>query len=463
MMNLRILLLLLAVPAMVACSATATAPEDAIVVKGRYFDGHDRIVENGEIVVHQDRIHCAGAAGHCATGNAARVVHVSEGTLLPGLVDLHVHSRPHYLGFFPAAGVTTIRDANNTLEMIEHLKGKPGAPRVLASGPLLDGEASVIKGMSETPGFPGEEPWETIMPVLIETPDQARSAVRELASRGVDVIKLYEQLPEDAYTAATAEAQRLGIPVMTDLGLAGTRGLTDASVDVLQAARAGAGSIEHLGGFALAYERLGGDPRAEALDDGLLDKLVDEFANTGAAVVPTLTNTVHFILQKEADLAGIPMAAEAATIFGGWWGQLFNGSQDERSHERKLIDYRFARALLPRLVERGVMVGVGSDTPASPFTVPGGGVHQEMAYLVEFGLTERQALQAATGTAGRIIGDESIGVIRSGARADLLAIEGNPFENIHASRNLQWVMINGDLHAMEALRKAAAADMPESD
>ncbi len=435
-------------------SADPAPTASSLTLVGPYFDGLGEVVEQGVVVVEAGRIRCAGAADRCRPRPGGRVITVDDGLILPGLIDLHVHARAHYLRAFPAAGVTTLRDANNTLETIAQLRAQTGAPRIVAAGPMLDGEGSVVAGMSETAAAPGGQPWERIMPVLVTEPGQARAAVEALAERGVGVIKLYEQLPPDAFLAATATARRLGLPVMADLGIASTRGLTAATVDALEAARAGVTTVEHLSGFALAYRNRGGDPYAEVLDEALLDRLADEFAATGTAVVPTLTNTVHALVTEPPDLAGIPGSVSAERNLGGWWQQLFATYQREDLQQRSRLDGRFARALLPRLAARGVPVGAGTDTPAAPFTVPGGGLHQELEYLVEFGLSPRQALVAATGGAAALLGRDDVGVIRDGAVADLVVVKGNPLTDITHTRSLSWVVMGGEPQRAAELARA---------
>lgn len=432
--------------ALCAASASPAPAAASLTLIGPYFDGLGDVVGQGVVVVEAGRIRCAGATGRCRPDRGGRVITVDDGLILPGLIDLHVHARSHYLRAFPAAGVTTLRDANNTLETIARLEAQTGAPRIVAAGPMLDGEGSVVAGMSETAAAPGGQPWERIMPVLVTEPGQASAAVAALADRGVGVIKLYEQLPPDAFLTATATARRLGLPVMADLGVAGTRGLTAATVDALEAARAGVTTIEHLSGFALAYRNRGGDPHAENLDEALLDRLADEFRATGAAVVPTLTNTVHALASEPPDLVGIPVSAFAERTLGGWWQQLFATHQREDLRQRSRVDGRFARALLPRLAARGVPIGAGTDTPAAPFTVPGGGLHQELEYLVEFGLSPRQALVAATGGAAALLGRQDLGVIRDGAVADLVVVKGKPLADITHTRRLVWVVMGGEPH-----------------
>lgn len=419
------------------------APAASVVIEGRFFDGFGDLVEKGEIVIAEGRIKCAARKGRCRTPRNAERVKVEDGTILPGLVDLHVHARQHYIGAFVPAGVTSIRDANNQLQTIAALRADPNAPRIFASGPMLDGETSVIISMSDTAGRPGEQPWDVIMPVLIASQEDARNAVGALKERNVDVIKLYEQLPPEAYRAGIDAARRAELPTMTDLGLATTRGLSGAQVDALQAAEWGVSSIEHLSGVALAYQRLGGDPLSAELDGSLLDQIADRLAASGVAVVPTTANAVHFAAAEPIDVADVPMADIFEPMMAGWWRHLHDHATSEKNRPAELAEHRLQREMLPRLAARGVTIGVGTDTPAAPYTVAGGGVHQELSYLVEFGLSLKDALRAATGDAARILGRDDIGVIRKGAVADLIAVGGDPFKDIRASRHLLWVMFKG--------------------
>ncbi len=468
---LPVLLVALAAGTGCANHEPASAPPGSVAFVGDFFDGHGTVTRHGVVVIDGGTIHCAGTAPECSVAGADRVIRVEDGMILPGLIDLHVHARPHFIGAFPAAGVTTVRDANNTLATLRALRHHPDAPRILAAGPMLDGPESVLNGMSETEGYPGEQPWDSIMPVLVGTADDAREAVRALGARHVDVIKLYEQLPPEAYATAVQEAHALGLPVMTDLGLAATRGLTQARVDALQAAAYGVNSVEHLSGFALAYRRMGGDLDVEPLDDDLLDAIADEFARTDAAVVPTLVNVIHAAGDEPPDLSGVPLADAGETLMGEWWRQLFAIVHSDDMREREMIDFRLTRALLPRLLERGVLVGAGTDTPAGAYTVPGGGLHQELVGLVDFGLSPIEALQAATGNAARILGRDDLGAIHAGAKADLVIVSGDPTADIANSRRLEWIVIDGNVEPAEARQarfresviEASGSSMPEGE
>lgn len=130
-----------------AHEASAAAP--AVVLRGRIVDGTGAPpLEGGVVVLEGSTVRCVGAPAACPLPADARVIDAGGGTILPGLIDLHVHSRPHYLWMFLAAGVTSVRDLNGEFEMLEAMgRDGEGRTRIFWSGPLVDGGRSVIGRM----------------------------------------------------------------------------------------------------------------------------------------------------------------------------------------------------------------------------------------------------------------------------------------------------------------------------
>jgi imidazolonepropionase-like amidohydrolase len=103
------------------------------------------------------------------------------------------------------------------------------------------------------------------------------------------------------------------------------------------------------------------------------------------------------------------------------------------------------------LHERGVPIAVGTDT-GNPYVFPGYSVHQELALLVEAGLTPMEAITAATRRAAEMLGEEDeFGTIEPGKRADLLILGANPLEDIRNTRSLEVVISEGRVVDREAL------------
>lgn len=428
------------VVAVAGCVGAGPATDDVLVLTGRVIDGTGAApVEDGVVVVEGDRIRCAGSRRTCRPPRGAQVIDAGEGTILPGLIDLHTHARPHYRWMFLAAGVTTVRDLNNGFAVLDEL-GRDGPDRVrfVWSGPLVDGPKSVIKAM-------GGEIFE------VTTPEAARAAIDTLAARGAGVVKLYEQIPPAAFRAAAERAAELGLPVAADLGTQLTRGLKGSEVDALEALEAGVTSIEHLSGFALAYQRLGGDPASDPLDPVLIDSLARAVVRHDVAVVPTLIVDAGFAAESLDFAADIPLADRLPDGMAEWWTGM-HASLSPTARATAAADLRLSVALLRRIHELGGRIGAGSDTPAGPFDIPGGGLHHELRLLVELaGLSPLEAIRAATGEAARILGSDELGVLAAGKVADLVVVDGNPAEDIGATRELRWVIKSGRLFAPEEL------------
>ncbi|WP_104991331.1 amidohydrolase family protein [Deinococcus sp. NW-56] len=436
--------------------AECTDRTTPLVLLGRLWNGLDaQATEDGAVRIENGRITFAGErAALAAPANALTVR--TGGTLMPGLIDLHVHARPGYLAWFVAAGVTTVRDACNSLETVAQMRALALKPRLLPCGPLLDGPDAFFHNFG--PGAvhrPGDGLERRAGAWVVDTPQEARDAVTRLHGEGITQLKLYEQLAPEVYEAAARRARELDLPVMTDLGMLSTRGLTGARVDARQALALGVRTIEHVSGYALAYQRMGGDPLAERLDGTLLDDLAGLTVEAGTALVPTLMIFATLARDEVFDTSGVPLAdlddAVQASL-QAQWQRVHAGTAPARHHAR--ADLRLASELLTRVRALGGRIGAGTDTPAAAFNLPGGGLHQELELLAQAGLSPLDALRAATSEAGQILGRPDLGVLREGAVADVLVVRGNPLRDLRATRQIAAVVQGGRVHTPEALREA---------
>src|SRR5882724_7036750 len=171
-----------------------------------------------------------------------RVIDGGGKFLIPGLWDMHVHSafgdwfpggRDLILPLFVANGVTGVRDMGGDIPVLfawrkQIAAGKIIGPRMVVSGPMLDGYLSDGKSLR----FPSS--------VAVTTPASAVSAVDSLKARGVDFIKVQSVISRDAYLAAAAEAHKQGLPIV---------GHVPDKVRLAETAAAGQKSIEHLMGI----------------------------------------------------------------------------------------------------------------------------------------------------------------------------------------------------------------------
>lgn len=425
-------------------AVAAPAPQaQAWVFVGRVYDGSATASRNAEVVVSGERITCVAAPGGCEVPAGAHRVAMTDATLMPGLIDLHVHARPHYAHVFRKGGVTSVRDANNTFGMLDEVRGTAGAPRVFGSGPMLDGPGSIIIRMSEHAGPPGRFPIREQDLMVVSTPAEAEQAVDMLVDGGAHQVKLYEQLAPEVYRAAAARARQRGVPTMADLGIHITRGLDKAQVDALQAAAAGTSSIEHASGVALAYRRMGGDPDAPEFDAALLDRIAAALVEADVAVVPTMIGHVTLAADELPGTDEYPLASELESQLLDWWRSLHEQGAPDRDKVRRML--KLHREFMQRFIVRGGRVGAGSDVPALPMVVPGDALHHEMRLLTELGLSPVGALHAATGGAARILGSTDVGEIAPGRYADLVLVTGDPTQELDAARRIRAVWQGGQL------------------
>jgi imidazolonepropionase-like amidohydrolase len=426
--------MLLTMLALVGCAAQAprtaeVSAEPATVLRGRLIDGTGAApVENGVVVIHGERITCAGAASACRIPAGAEVIDAEGGTILPGLIDLHAHVwDAGMLSMFLPAGVTTVRDLHNTFDNLALLDAATGpTPRLFRAGPLIDGRQS----------------WPGAM-VAADVPAAVR-AVDTVAAHGVDFVKLYSGLSLEQVTAASAEARRLGKPVTADL--------LSSRVDALQAMEAGVQGFEHAGGFSQAYRRLGGDPDVFPLDSVRMDSLARAVVRHRAYIVPTLIVAHQYAAESRPSLAGVPLADRVPDHVHAFWAR---GDAAPASFKHVFdVHEKFAAHLTRRVAALGGRVGAGSDLP-NPYVTPGGALHQELELLVGAGLTPLQAIRAATGGAADILGRADLGVLAAGRAADVIVVGGNPAADVRATRDVRVVIRNGRVLPMDALLAAA--------
>ena len=426
------------------------------------------------VVVADDRIVAVGGADEVDVPRDAVVVNGSGKFLIPGLWDMHVHSstdritREIVFPLYIAHGVTGVRDLNgdcfepcsplqNSIGTVNRWRediaaGRLVGPRIVASGPIIHG-----------PG-PGE-------PSSVQAPateEHGRALARLLAERGVDMIKVYDELPGEAFHGLIDEGKTLGLPVVGHVPL---------EVPVSEAARAGMRSIEHLYGVVDECSSTEAEQRPEvvaALRRGDID----------AVMANMLTSARNFSRAKcatlYADLAGreiwqVPTLVAATSADAIGWrqhpGMRYLPRVELEFWMRSLGDMAFGAggfSIWPYLQYRvelisvdmyraGVPLLAGSDA-LSPGVFPGFGLHEELERLVKAGLTPAEALRAATLEPARYLEASDLqGTVQEGRVADLVLLGANPLEDIANTRRIETVVARGRLFDREALDALLAA------
>ncbi|WP_246109165.1 metal-dependent hydrolase family protein [Vulcaniibacterium gelatinicum] len=393
---------------------------------GRMLDARTVVVREGRIAeVLAGRVEVPGA----------RAVNLSGRTCSPGWTDLHVHldsqSSPKsyeegfrldpvdyayrsvgYAEKTLLAGFTSVRDLGG--EVTLHLRdaieqGLVKGPRIFAAGKSIattGGHADPTNGwndmLSHLAGPPG--PTEGV----INSPDQARQAVRQRYKEGSDLIKVTATGGVLSYAKSadapqfTLEELRAIVETAKDYGYTvaahahGTEGMKRAVL-------AGVTSIEH--------------------GTRMSDEVIALMKRHGTWYVPTL-HAGRFVAEKAQEPGYFPeiVRPKAARI-------------------GVLIQDTFARAY-----RAGVKIGFGTDMGVGPH----GDNAREFLYMVEAGMPAAAALQAATIDAAQVLGVDDQGVVEPGKRADIVAMPGDPVADIRAVLGVDFVMKDGVIYRMPA-------------
>ena len=359
--------------------------------------------------------------------------------LIPGLVDMHVHlfnnasRRPPNDWAFPlfvANGITGVREMNAATASIAVVNqwrvsirnGDLIAPRILAAGVAAWGPS----------------------------PADAERQVNEAADAGAEFIKVFSEVAAPEWNAILAAAHVRGIPVA---------GHVPAGVSLLADAQAGQRSSEHLmqafeacssvqdeliasrrglAGEALVARRDAQETRAlDRFDRHTCQIVSRQLARTGQMQVPTLVLTrIRKDPAPEADPRWNYLRADERTR---WQRNLSTLTSQDDALERQR--WRVARAIVSAMHHAGVPILAGTDTPM-PKVYPGFSLHEELALLVQCGLTPLEALRSATLIPARYLGITSeAGSIKVGKRADLVLLDADPLKDIRNTRRINAVVI----------------------
>lgn len=323
----------------------------------------------GQTVIVRDRVvETIGPVEDVAVPEGARVIYGRGRWLVPGLIDMHVHIRAIDLPRYLAYGVTTVRDLAGLDSVLAAKaqvdRGEVAGPRIFVSSLLLVGPRAANPPFS----------------LVVSSPNGAQGVIDAQLARGVDSIKVYEDLSRATYDALIAAARARGVKVA---------GHVSQNVAVRHAMTK-QDSIEHLSGYLLG--------NAEATRE-----LAIASRDSGVWNCPTMyLFTTHL--------------------------------RDQRMLENR-------RALLTALDEAGARILAGTD---SGYLLPAGiALHEELRELRAAGLTPFEVLSAATRSAGEYLGDPSIGTIHAGARADLLLVATNPLDDLTVLKRFSGLMVNG--------------------
>jgi imidazolonepropionase-like amidohydrolase len=439
--------------AMVALAGT-TAGQPTLITDARLVD-----LDRGIVIDNTDIRFDTGAIIEVGTdldAEGAEIIDAAGRYAMPGLIDSHIHfsaSPQTYGPLMLAHGIVLARDMGADTERITTFRdqiadGLMTGPDLLVTGAIIDGNPPV---------WPFSEP--------VETPDEARAAVRKLHEAGVDQIKLYSKLDPASYLAACDEATKLGLmPV----------GHVPADVSLWEAAEAGHRTVEHLTGVPDAVEIEGRSrderslmerainpwPRLAGATPEAINAMAERAAATGIVHCPTLVvydgiiragkpdeddERMRYVTESMRQFWSIPGYAEGAAV---------------------IAEYRTTMTdVVGAMHEAGVTIIAGTDL-ANPYIFAGSSLHDEIANLADAGMTNAEALRAATLTPARVFGvDERFGSIKPGSDASFVLLAGNPLDDLGNLGSIEALVHKGEYLnevKLDKLRSRAFAEVVAS-
>jgi imidazolonepropionase-like amidohydrolase/ABC-type multidrug transport system permease subunit len=431
--------------------------DDSFLIRNaRIFVGDGRIIESGAVLVRHGRIEqlFEGTAPDAASLKA-EPVEASGKTILPGLIDVHVHigapggfyddfkdvATEHVseraLAQYLYSGVTTVKSTGDQLDSSIELRKRVSDGVFLGSEFLTSGPLFTTEGGHGTEYFSwlaGPQKAQALEQ-FVRVPKsvgEAHQQVRDLHDKGVDAIKavlesgrsgrLFERMDTALFGAVVDEAKAQHLPIAVHTG---------SARDVEDAVNAGVNGIEH-GSFS----------------DVIPDELFAKMAAAGITYDPTLSVLEAFrdLSAGKADLLARSLVQQAVSqkLLTGTRNALKKETPNPQQTTGISGALGVARNNLLRAWKAGVPLVTGSDA-GNMLVFHGPTVHREMQLWVEAGIPPAVALQAATYNAAKLLGAENrIGLIKVGHTANLLVVDGDPTKDIAAAERISVVVIKGE-------------------
>jgi imidazolonepropionase-like amidohydrolase len=400
------------------------------IVGGTLIDGTGRApVLDAAVIVKNGRITAAGPRSKVKIPRGASVVDASGKTILPGLWDMHAHFEQVEWGpIYLAAGVTTVRDCGNEFEFITAVRdaianGKGLGPRLLLAG-VVDGTGPLSLGVEH-----------------VDTPEQARNWVDRYHQAGFQQMKIYSSVKLEELKVVAEEAHRLGMTVT---------GHVPEGLNAYQVIEAGQDQINHIQ-YIADIMRPPLPPNATRLDRRTAGANIDLGSPEARKALAFLKNH-HTVVDPTMALFELFTATTAKPPASFEPGinkipvelaeQLTDVEPPNETTDLAEKGFHKEVAIVGALHRAGIPVVAGTDQ-----AIPGYSLHREIELYVAAGFAPMEAIQAATLVPARAMGvEKELGTVQKGKRGDLILINGNPLQDIHNTRNVEYVITNGTMY-----------------
>ena len=393
-------------------------PQGAIALTGARIitmapGANDGVIENGTIVVENNRITAVGPSASVRVPSGAKRIDATGKTIIPGLIDAHAHVGGESNGIIArqswplmanlAFGVTTMHDPSNDTETIftnaEMVRaGLKVGPRLFSTGTILYG--------AETP-----------FKAIVEDYEDALFHIRRMKAVGAISVKSYNQQRRDArqmIIKAAREEEMMVVPEGGSLYYQNATHVLDGHT-----------TVEHNIPVPVLYK-----------------DIIETYSKSGVGYTPTL-------------IVG----------YGGLSGEYFWYQESNVWENERLMQFSPRDAIIPRarrrqmasvddynhiliargakqLQDAGTLVNSGAHGQ-----IHGIGMHWEIWMMQQGGMTNMEALKTGTINPAKTLGmDKDLGSIEVGKLADLVVLDQNPLENIRHSETVRMVMMNGRLY-----------------
>lgn len=380
--------------------------------------------------------------------------------LIPGLVDMHTHLlsdgddypdsiAEDELRVMVANGVTTIRFMIGTPEQLI-LRARSAKGEIIA--PIIYSASPHLTGREQGNNF------------VVNTPEEAREAVRKSKAAGYDFIKITTFIKAEVYEAAVDEAAKQNIRVV---------GHADSRFVGVERALKARQQIEHLDGYLEMLLKSDAPMKGSISDlyisnpknweslDYIDESKIPALAQATVEANPFVNPTQHFMKNS----FGLPRSEESIraqpdfkfypkTVQENWFN-FYKKSRfiNEVPAEKRARWVEIRNKIIKAIYDAGGKIMTGSDTPEFLFLY-GFSMHRELKALADAGLSNYAALEAATKNPSMFFGTlEKVGTIEKGRRADLILLDANPLENVSNTERRSGVMLKGKYYTQTEMNK----------
>lgn len=422
-----------------AVAAGDNQPKTIAIVGGMLLDGYETpAIHHSVVLIQGNKITAAGSKHEVSIPKDAQIIDARGKTVLPGLIDLHMHldliGHGDYDQYYRFIGGTKRLDEIMPIAAKQMLRaGVTSAVDLGSPLSILDTKARIEAGQIPGPRLTVSGPWITRIKLdgvpdeyqlVVNSPKQAAKQAKYLIDQGVDVIKLWLGLTLQDYQAVVKVAHERGVKVHAHL----------YKVDAIEKAlNAGVDVLQHVGSAKMPPYP---------------DELIRRIAESRTPVIQTIA---HRIWVYPATLNN-PGRLDTPQMQGDMPEDLYQELQRSFKQFHRLSyfhdtpdEIRHAQINAKQFIQANAYIGVGTDA-ASPLNFHNDAIWREMSALVDSGMSPSRVITAATKTNAEILGQgRMLGTLEPGKLADVLIVDGDPLFDINMLKYVDMVIKDGKI------------------